>query len=86
MAALTSQQRAEVATKLMRELSAENAPCPALKAAFRAAVDAADDWRHANANSYNLALPQPFRGDASAVLKARVLMGVVEKFFASGAV
>jgi len=39
------------------------------KADLRAAVDATDDWIESNQTSFNNALPQPFRGAASLVLK-----------------
>ena len=43
------------------------------KANVRAALDACDDWADANAAEYNTALPQPFRGAASAADKALLL-------------
>lgn len=47
---------------------------PALtKPDIKAAVDAVDDWADANATSYNSALPQPFRGTATAAQKAALL-------------
>jgi hypothetical protein len=39
------------------------------KNALRAAIDATDDWIDANQASFNAALPQPFRGSASATQK-----------------
>lgn len=37
------------------------------------AINAIDDWCTANASSFNSALPQPFRGAASAEQKAIIL-------------
>jgi hypothetical protein len=39
------------------------------KASIRAALDATDDWIQANDASFNAALPQPFRGAATAAQK-----------------
>lgn len=36
---------------------------------LRAAVDATDQWIEDNQTSYNQALPQPFRGSATAAQK-----------------
>ena len=44
-----------------------------------AAVAAADAWADANAASYNAALPQPFKGAASAAQKALLLAYVCMK-------
>jgi hypothetical protein len=44
-----------------------------------AAVAAADAWADANASSYNSALPQPFRGQASPQQKAILLAQVTMK-------
>lgn len=60
--------------KIWRRVMAEGiCPPDVPKAACRAAVDAADTWVDANAASYNLALPQPFRGAASQKTKALLL-------------
>jgi hypothetical protein len=40
-----------------------------LKTDLRAAVDATDAWIDSNASSYNVALPQPFRNNATAAQK-----------------
>lgn len=47
--------------------------CGFTKVDARAAVDATDQWVDANAASYNAALPQPFRGQASATQKTLLL-------------
>lgn len=44
-----------------------------VKADIAAAIGAVDDWIDANATSYNQALPQPFRGTASAPMKTLLL-------------
>ena len=46
---------------------------PWSKAEIDAVVAAVDDWATANAAGYNSALPQPFRGQATAELKAFIL-------------
>lgn len=43
------------------------------KVDLAAAVAATDDWIEANASEYNLALPQPFRGSATAQQKTLLL-------------
>ena len=46
------------------------------KADLKAAVDTTDDWIDANQGSFNAALPQPFRGEASLLEKTLVFCGV----------
>lgn len=48
------------------------------KADLAAAMAAADDWATANATAYNQALPQPFRGAATAQQKAHLLAFVAK--------
>lgn len=57
--------------------------CPpgVLKADFLAAVNAIDDWIELNTASFNLALPQPYRGAASASQKAALLAAVALRKF-----
>lgn len=43
--------------------------CAFTKADLRAALDATDDWIDANTAAFNTALPQPFRGSATATQK-----------------
>ena len=76
MAALPEQDRAETWAELMR-----SADCPGgvTKPQLRAALDAPDDWADANAASFNAALPQPFRGTATARQKAALLMYVISR-------
>lgn len=49
------------------------------KADLKAAVDAADTWCENNAAAYNTALPQPFRGAASAQQKTDLLCFVAQR-------
>lgn len=82
MTVLTTQQRLEVWALLMRR--AGGAPGNVTKPDLLAAVNAADDWVEANATasngvSYNAALPQPYRGAASPVHKARLLAAIALK-------
>lgn len=78
MAVLTDQQRAEVWAEFMRR---RLCPGSILKADLRAAVNAVDDWVEANAAAFNTALPQPFRGAATAEQKAALLSYVALKRF-----
>ena len=47
---------------------------------LKAAVDATDDWIEANSTSFNTALPQPFRSNASAPQKTFLLCYVAYHF------
>lgn len=49
------------------------------KTDLAAAVSAVDDWATANAAAFNAALPQPFRGSATAQQKALLLAFVTMK-------
>lgn len=51
-------------------------PCNYTKTELRAAVDACDTWVDGNASSFNSALPQPFRGQATADQKTLLLCHV----------
>lgn len=51
-------------------------PCNYTKADLRAAVDACDSWVESNQASFNAALPQPFRGQASQAQKTLLLCHV----------
>jgi len=81
MAVLSDADRALTHAEWM---SLGNFPPTVLKADLRAAVNAVDDWVDTNAAAYNTALPQPFRGDATAAQKALVLQFVVSKRFDTG--
>lgn len=78
MAVLSEGDRSTVWARAMAK-----AMCPGAvtKPDFRAAVDAVDDWVEANAASFNTALPQPYRGAASAAQKAALLAAVALKKF-----
>ena len=73
MAVLSTADRWKVMGLLGRTLRAEFSGTTMLKADFLAAVDAADNWADIQASAYNLALPQPFRSQASPALKAALL-------------
>lgn len=82
MAVLNGTDRADIWSRLIRDLLKLVLGSTAFtKADLRAAVDAADVWADANASSYNTALPQPFRGAATARQKASVLQYVIAKRF-----
>jgi hypothetical protein len=49
------------------------------KADLRAAVDATDAWIESNAAAFNTALPQPFRGAATAQQKTDLLCWVAQR-------
>jgi hypothetical protein len=48
-----------------------------VKADLKATVDAADAWVDSNAASYNAALPNPFRSNATQSQKSLLLVAVV---------
>lgn len=50
--------------------------CNFTKTDLRAAIDACDTWVESNSTSFNTALPQPFRGQASATQKTLLLCWV----------
>ena len=85
MAVLPDADRIDIWREMMSDLSNKREETPFLKADFRAAVNAMDDWLNANAASANQALPQPFRGAASTPQKALLLQYVIQKRFLSGA-
>jgi hypothetical protein len=66
MALLPEAGRLAVWRLWMRE---NTGPCNFTKAELRAAVDATDQWIEDNTSSFNLALPQPFRNQASLTQK-----------------
>lgn len=73
MAELDATNRDRVVRWFMRR---NTLPCSFTKADLRAAVDACDTWVEANAAAFNSALPQPFRGQASADQKTLLLCWV----------
>lgn len=70
MAALPEQDRERTWRWFMRR---NTDPCAFTKADLRAALDACDTWVDSNAASFNTALPQPFRGAATAQQKTLLL-------------
>ncbi len=70
MAALPDQDRERTWRWFMRR---NTDPCNFTKADLRAALDACDTWVDSNAASFNTALPQPFRGQATAQQKTLLL-------------
>lgn len=71
--ALTDQQLVDSMRAMVEDADAAGVPFNHAKADLRAAFQAADAWATANAASFNAALPQPFRGAASASEKAQLL-------------
>lgn len=83
MAVLSDNDRAAVAAEGMRDPRLGTLP-NMLKANWRAAVNAADQWVSDNAASFNSALPAAARTNMTAAQKALLLMLVVAKRYLSG--
>lgn len=66
MAAMDETNRKRAWLRWMRD---NRETCAFTKADLRAALDACDDWIDANQASFNSALPQPFRSQATATQK-----------------
>lgn len=73
MAVLDATSRARAVAQWMRD-NAE--PVSITKAQLRAALDATDQWIEDNAAGFNLALPQPARGQLSATQKTLLFVYV----------
>lgn len=76
MAILPDADRARIVRGLNRYLEFGSV-LNVLKVDLRSVVDAADDWVDANTASYNNALPQTFRNNASQAQKSLLLVAVV---------
>jgi hypothetical protein len=77
MALLTDEQRAQVWRGTMRFWSQLREPVGAFnKTDLRSAVNATDQWIEDNAASYNAALPEPFRSEATAAQKTLLFCAV----------
>lgn len=86
MAALATQDRIDLWSELMAELSRDRETVSGVtKADLRAAVDALDDWLNTNAATINAAIPQPARANLTTSQKARLLARVIYKRFVKGA-
>lgn len=86
MAALTTQQRAEVAAEYQRDISAAREPVGTLtKADIRAAVDALDAMFVASETSINNTFPVATRNGLTTAQKARLLNAVVRRRYIAGA-
>jgi hypothetical protein len=70
--ALTPEQREELRSLYSAEAYGWERPTSYEKPHLLAVIDAVDDWIEANSASFNAALPQPFRGEASPQDKLRV--------------
>lgn len=84
MATLSPADRAALNADIMRSISQDGAVAGMTKADWLSALGAADDWINTNAASFNTALPLPFRTNATASQKARLLMWVVSKRYGAG--
>lgn len=81
MAVLSELRRADLRKRLHQLLSQLGLPVSALKAEINATIDAADDWREANAVSFNQALPLAARNALNAKQKALILMLVIDEYY-----
>lgn len=77
--ALTADQTKAVAARVVADWLDDIGPLTIDKPALKAAIAAADTWLDAAAASFNNALPQPFRGEATAALKSALLRYVAEE-------
>lgn len=73
MVLLPDQDRERIWRWFMRRNSD---PCSYTKTDLRAAVNAVDVWVESNSAAFNTALPQPFRGQATADQKTLLLCWV----------
>jgi hypothetical protein len=85
MAALSSNERAEVWADAMRELSEQRSSVGIVRADLRAAVDALDTFLNDNASAINTAIPQPARGALTPAQKALLLNYVIRRRYQVGA-
>jgi hypothetical protein len=84
MPVLSDSDRALVAQRFMQETSNLEESLGVLKADIRAAVNAADDWRVANAASANTALPPAFRTNATTAQKSRLMTMIFHLAYEEG--
>lgn len=86
MAVLSDNDRAALCGEFQAERSRTRDAFGALtKADIRAAVNALDDFFHANAATVNAAIPQPARGALTSAQKALLLQFVIERRYLAGA-
>lgn len=81
MATLPDEDRFDLWAEWMRE---NTEPCGITKPQLRAALDALDDFMHANQAAINNSIPQPARSTLSTQQKARLLMLVVQRRYFRG--
>lgn len=76
--ALTSDEVKQITSAITDAVSAVWQPLPnMLKTDLEAAISAADTWKDNNKTSYNSALPDTFRNNATDAQKSLLLMAVV---------
>jgi hypothetical protein len=63
------------------QVQSSSQPIQFNKADLRAAITAIDDWATANSASFNTALPEPFKTQATATQKAALFAFVVLRRF-----
>lgn len=77
MAVLSDTERFNAWADYMRDGIIQSAGIT--KQDLRAAINAADDWIDGNANSFNVAIPQPARNSLTAAEKAAIIMYVTAR-------
>ena len=85
MAIMTEDDRNEARAEFSTDLSRDREPLAVTVSQLKAAVDALDDYMHANAGAINAAIPQPARAALTVSQKARLLNYVVRKRYIRGA-
>lgn len=84
MAVLSDADRFDLWAEWMRELPRSETVGVVTKQDVRAAINAIDEFLHANAAAINNALPQPARGQLTAAQKALLLVYVIKQRYLSG--
>jgi len=79
--ALTAAQRLEIRATVGRYFSDTALPFDVRKPDLDAAIAAIDGWIDANAASFNAAIPQPARGQLTALQKAQLFMLIARARF-----
>lgn len=80
--ALTNPQKDETRRQwVASQVQSSAQPVQFDKTQLRAAITAVDDWATANAASFNAALPEPFRSQATQTQKAALLAFVLLRRF-----
>jgi hypothetical protein len=85
MATMQDADRTAVAAQIQRDWSdTREVVAGVTKADVKAAVDAIDDWVHANASSFNNALPTAAKNGLTSAQKSRLLRDILRKRYEKG--